>query len=78
MTDFAPLRDQLSALRRQTLIVLAKQLEDGSLDAGLIALVANVQSALAAVEEIFEAERPPANQTPGTSPSFGTNAPTTP
>ncbi len=58
MTNFGPLHDRLSALRRQTLIVLAEQPEDGSLDAGLIALVANVQSALAAVEEMTEAERP--------------------
>ncbi len=57
MTDFAPLRDRLSALRRQTLVMLAEQPEDGSLDAGLIALVANVQTALAAVEEMI-AERP--------------------
>ena len=56
MTDFAPLRDRLSALRRQVLVTLAEQPEDGPLDAGLIALVANVQSALAAVEEI-NAER---------------------
>ncbi len=57
MTDFAPLRDRLSALRRRTLVVLAEQPEDGSLDAGLLALVANVQTALVAVEEMI-AERP--------------------
>jgi hypothetical protein len=64
MTDFAPLRDRLSALRRQTLIMLAEQPEDGPFDAGLIALVANVQSALAAVDELTAAERP---QPPPTS-----------
>ena len=57
MTDFAPLRDRLSALRRQTLVMLAEQPEDGSLDAGLLALVANVQTALEAIEEVI-AERP--------------------
>ncbi len=59
VTDFAPLRSRLSALRRQTLVMLAEQPEDGSLDAGLLALVANVQATLAAVEEMIdEAERP--------------------
>ncbi len=58
MTDFAPLRDRLSALRRQTLVMLAEQPEDGPLDAGLLALVANVQATLAAVDEMTEAERP--------------------
>ena len=57
MTDLAPLRDRLSALRRQTLVTLAEQPQDGSLDAGLLALVANVQTALMAVEEMI-AERP--------------------
>ncbi len=59
LTDFAPLRDRLSALRRQVLVTLAEQPEDGSIDAGLLALVANVQATLAAVEEMIdEAERP--------------------
>ncbi len=58
MTDFAPLRDRLAALRRQTLVTLAEQPKDGSLDAGLLALVANIQTALAAVEEMAETERP--------------------
>ncbi len=58
MTDFAPLRDRLVALRRRTLVALAEQPEDGSLDAGLLALVANVQTALVAVEEMTGAERP--------------------
>ncbi len=58
MTDFEPLRNRLSTLRRQTLVMLAEQPDDGPIDAGLIALVANVQSALAAVEEMTEAERP--------------------
>jgi len=57
MTDFAPLRDRLSALRRQVLVKLAGQPSDGPIDAGLLALAANVQSALAAVNEII-AERP--------------------
>ncbi len=57
MTDFAPLRARLAALRRQTLIMLAERPEDDSLDAGLLALVANVQTALAAVEGMI-AERP--------------------
>ncbi len=64
MTDFVPLRDKLSALRRQTLVMLAEQPEDRALDAGLIALVANAQTALVAVKEII-AERPrprPTNQ----------------
>ncbi len=47
-------------------------------DAGLLALLANVQNALAAVEEIVEVERPPANQASEVSPSSGANAPTTP
>ncbi len=53
MTDFAPLRDRLSALRRRTLIMLAEQPEDRTLDAGLLALVANVQTALVAIEGII-------------------------
>ncbi len=57
MTDFAPLRDRLLALRRQTFVVLAAQPEDGTLDAGLLALAANVQSALVAVDELI-AEQP--------------------
>ena len=57
MTDFLPLRDRLVTLRRQTLVTLAAQPGDGSLDAGLLALVANVQATLAAVEEMI-AERP--------------------
>ena len=60
---FAPLRDRLSALRRQVLVTLAEQLEDGSLDAGLLALVANVQATLAAVDEMIEAERQRARPT---------------
>ncbi len=58
LTDFAPLRDRLSALRRQVLVTLAAQPAGGSLDAGLLVLVANVQATLAAVEEMIEAERP--------------------
>ncbi len=33
MTDFAPLRDRLVALRRRTLVALAGQPQDSSLDA---------------------------------------------
>ena len=58
MTDFAPLRARLSALRLQTLTALAERPENGSLDAGLLALVANTQAALVAVEETIAAERP--------------------
>ena len=58
MTDFAPLFDRLVALRRQTLEALAEQPDDGSLNAGLLALAANVQSVLVAIEEMTEAERP--------------------
>ncbi len=57
-TDFAPLRDRLSALRRRTLAALAERPDDGSLDAGLLALLANVQGALVAVEALIETERP--------------------
>ncbi len=56
-TDFAPLRGRLVALRLQTLVMMAEQPEDGPLDAGLLALVANVQTALVAIEELT-AERP--------------------
>lgn len=56
-TDFAPLRDRLMTLRRQMLITLAEQPEDGSLDAGLLALAANAQTVLAAVD-VMIAERP--------------------
>ncbi len=57
MTDFGPLRDRLVDLRLRTLVTLAAQPAGGSLDAGLLALVANVQATLAAVEEMI-AERP--------------------
>ena len=57
MTDFAPLRDRLSALRLRTIVKLAEQTDDGSIDAGLLALVANIQTTLVAIEEII-AERP--------------------
>ncbi len=58
VTEFAPLRDRLVALRRRTLIMLAERPEEDSLDAGLLALVANVQTALVAVDEMAETERP--------------------
>ncbi len=57
MTDFAPLRDRLLILRRQVLVTLAEQPVDGSLDAGLLALVAYTQAALVAIDEMI-AERP--------------------
>ncbi len=57
MNDLAPLRDRLSALRHRTLITLAEQTGDGPIDAGLLAMVANVQAVLAALEEVI-AERP--------------------
>ncbi len=57
MTDFMPLRDRLVALRLQTIVTLAEQPEDGSLDAGLLALASNVQTALVAIDEMI-AERP--------------------
>ena len=55
--EFAPLRARLVALRLQTLAALAEQPDDGSLDAGLLALVANVQAALVAVDDA-SAEQP--------------------
>ncbi len=59
MTDFTPLRDRLLALRHQTLGMLAEQPADGPLDAGLLALVANAQTALVAVDELIaERQRP--------------------
>ena len=57
MTNFAPLRDRLVALRRQTLVMMAEQPEDGSIDAGLLVLVAHTQAAIVAVDELI-AERP--------------------
>ncbi len=62
MNDLAPLRDRLVALRLRTIVKLAEQTDDGSLDAGLLALVANVQAVLAALEEVI-AERPRARPT---------------
>ncbi len=56
MTDFAPLFDRLVALRRRTLVALAEQPEDGSLNTGLLAIVANVQIALVAIEETIKAD----------------------
>ena len=56
MTDFTPLRDRLMALRRRVLVMLAEQPADGPLDAGLLALAANAQTALMGVDELI-AER---------------------
>ena len=54
MANLEPLRDRLLSLRRQTLSLLASRPEDESLDAGLMAIVANVQTALVAVEETMK------------------------
>ena len=51
MTVLSPLRDQLLGLRRRTLAVLAGRSVDEMVDAGLVALVADVQAALAAIDE---------------------------
>ena len=56
MTSLAPLRDRLLVLRRQTLLLLAERPEEGKLDAGLLAMVANVQITIAAVEETIKAD----------------------
>ncbi len=56
MTNLEPLRERLLSLRRQTLSLLASRSEDESLDAGLLAIVANVQTALVAIEEVIEAD----------------------
>ncbi len=56
MTNLEPLRDRLLVLRRQTLLLLAERPEGENLDAGLLAIVANVQTALAAVEVVIEAD----------------------
>ena len=51
MTDFTALRDQLLDLRRKTLVLLAERVTDHGVEAGLLALVANVQATLAAIDE---------------------------
>ncbi len=51
MIDFAPLREKLISLRRKTLALLAERSEDTLTDAGLLALVANVQITLTALDE---------------------------
>ena len=56
MTNLEPLRDRLLSLRRQNLSLLAARSEDESLDAGLLAVVANVQTTLVAVEEAMKAD----------------------
>ncbi len=58
MTNLVPLRDRLLVLRRQTLLLLAERSEGENLDAGLLAIAANVQTALAAVEVVIEADGP--------------------
>ena len=56
MTNLEPLRDRFLVLRRQTLLLLAKRSEGENLDAGLLAIAANVQTALAAVEVVIAHE----------------------
>ena len=56
MTNLEPLRDRLLVFRRQTLLLLAERSEGENLDAGLLAIAANVQTALAAVEVVIEAD----------------------
>ena len=56
MTNLEPLRDRLLVLRRQTLRLLAERSEGENLDAGLLTIAANVQTALAAVEVVIEAD----------------------
>ena len=56
VANLEPLRDRLLSLRRQTLSSLASRPEDESLDAGLMAIVANVQTVLVAVEETMRAD----------------------
>ncbi len=56
MTNLEPLRDRLLILRRQTLLLLAERSEGENLDAGLLAIAANVQTALVAVEVVIEAD----------------------
>ncbi len=58
MTNPKPLRDRLLVLRRQTLLLLAERSEGENLDAGLLAIAANTQIALAAVEEAIETDGP--------------------
>ena len=58
MANLEPLRDRLLSLRRQTLSLLASRPEGGNLDAGLLVMVANVQTALVAVEEAIEVAGP--------------------
>ena len=56
MTNLEPLRERLLVLRRQTLLLLAERSEGENLDAGLLAITANVQTVLAAVEVVIEAD----------------------
>jgi hypothetical protein len=51
MTDLSGLRDQLIALQRKTLMVLAERSEEHVADAGLLALLAGVRAGLAAIDE---------------------------
>ena len=56
MTSLEPLRDRLLVLRRQTILLLVKRPEGENLDAGLLAIAANIQTTLAAVEETIKAD----------------------
>ena len=56
MTNLVPLRGRLLVLRRQTLLLLAERSEGENLDAGLLAIAANIQTTLAAVEQTIEAD----------------------
>ena len=52
MTDFLPLRGRLLDLRRRTLDLLAERSADEITDAGLLALVGNIQATLVAIDEV--------------------------
>jgi hypothetical protein len=51
MTDLAPLGDRQLERRQQMLVRLIGQLEEASVDAGLLALVANTQTTLQAFDD---------------------------
>ena len=51
MTDLTLLREKLISLRRKTLALLAERSEDTLTDAGLLALVADAQTTLTALDE---------------------------
>ena len=51
MPDFSALRNKLLTIRRQTLVRMAGEPEEGAIDAGLLALAAKIQTALQAIDE---------------------------